>query len=138
MINVSELLWLHNMGVPDDQIQALYNKEETPTPAPVLTPKTDPLKTEPAPAPTPAPAPAPAPAPTPAPAPAPTPTPAPAPAPTPAPTPAPDPTAATKQDPTSAALLEVIKSLQAQNAQLAAGKQPEGTQTVEDMLLSLI
>ena len=105
MINVSELLWLHNMGVPDDQIQALYNKEETPAPAPD---------------------------PTPAPAPAPDPTPAPAPVPAPAPAPEP------KQDPTSTALLEVIKSLQAQNAQLAAGKQPEGTQTVEDMLLSLI
>lgn len=111
MINVSELLWLHNMGVPDDQIQALYNKEETPAPAPDPTP-----------------APAPTPEPTPAPAPTPAPTPAPA------PMPAPEP----KQDPTSAALLEVIKSLQAQNAQLAAGKQPEGTQTVEDMLLSLI
>ena len=109
MINVSELLWLHNMGVPDDQIQALYNKEETPAPTPDPTP-----------------------------APAPDPTPAPAPAPAPTPAPAPDPTAAVKQDPTSAALLEVIKSLQAQNAQLAAGKQPEGTQTVEDMLLSLI
>lgn len=113
MINVSELLWLHNMGVPDEQIQALYNKEEKPTPAP------DPA---PAPAPTPAPDPTPAPAPAPAPTPAPDPTPAPAPAP----------------DPTSAALLEVIKSLQAQNAQLAAGKQPEGAQSVEDMLLTLI
>lgn len=111
MINVSELLWLHNIGVPDEQIQALYNKEETPTPAP-------------------APAPGPTPAPTPAPAPTPDPTPAPAPDPAPAPAP--------KTDPTSAALLEVIKSLQAQNAQLAAGKQPEGTQSVEDMLLSLI
>lgn len=121
MFNVSELLWLHNMGVPDDQIQALYNKEETPAPAPVE-----------------APAPAPTPAPAPAPTPAPDPTPAPAPTPAPTPASAPDPTAAVKQDPTSAALLEVIKSLQAQNAQLAAGKQPEGTQTVEDMLLSLI
>jgi len=109
MINVSELLWLHNMGVPDDQIQALYNKEETPAPTQDPTP---------------------APAPTPEPTPAPTPDLTPAPAPAPAPEP--------KQDPTSAALLEVIKSLQAQNAQLAAGKQPEGTQTVEDMLLSLI
>ncbi len=111
MVSVSELLWLHNMGASDEQIKALLNKEET----------------QPAGAPEPSPEPAPAPEPKPEPTPEPKPEPAPEPA-----------GAPTRQDPTTAALLEVIKSLQAQNAQLASGGQPEQNQSIEDVLLTLI
>lgn len=109
MVSVSELLWLHNMGASDEQIRSLLNKEET----------------EPAGAPEPSPEPKPEPAPEPKPEPTPEPKPEPAGAPT-------------RQDPTTAALLEVIKSLQAQNAQLASGGQPEQNQSIEDVLLTLI
>ena len=44
----------------------------------------------------------------------------------------------TKPDNTTAVLMEVIKTLQAQNAKLAAGQGAGSDEKIEDMLLSLI
>lgn len=44
----------------------------------------------------------------------------------------------TKPDQTTAVLMEVIKTLQAQNAKLAAGQGAGSDDKIEDMLLSLI
>lgn len=44
----------------------------------------------------------------------------------------------TKPDQTTAVLMEVIKTLQAQNAKLAAGQGAGSDEKIEDMLLSLI